>query len=193
MIFYHADTQNFLEVGQHLDLYTSATPISRLYPSGVSAFGERAFMRHTTSNQHAMQFIDIMFDYVRFARFSTKPSRFTSVFASLHLEDSKRWLEEIAKDASGKTGDCFVRSIPGISIYQVECGKAYIADARFLDCGSALQDNQADLAILFSSATAYWQSVQEITEDTAYSYAQSYQKPEVLLVPPVHVLRRVDP
>ncbi len=192
MIFYHADTQKVLEVGQCLDLHKSATPISRIYPSGVSAFGERVFMRHATSDQRAMQFIDIMFDYVRFARFPNKPSRFTSVFASLNLEDSKRWIEEIATDASGRAGDCFARSISSISIYQVECGKAYIADARFLDCGSALQDSQADLAILFSSAIGYWQSVREITEDTAYSCNQAYRKPEVLLVPPVRVLRRVD-
>lgn len=191
-IFYHADTLNILEVGQCLDLYKAATPISYLYVSGSSAFGERAFIRPSNSDQSAMQIIDIMFDYVRFARFPNKPSRFTSVFASLHLEDSRRWIEEIAKGASERTGDCFARNTSGISLYEVECDTAYIADARFLDCGSALQDNQVDLAALFSSAIGYWQSVQEIMEDTAYSYSQSYQKPEILLVPPVRVLRRVD-
>lgn len=192
MIFYHADTQNVLEVGQCLNLYHAPTPINYLYCSGASAFGERAFLTPTNSGQRAMQIIDILFDYVRLARFPFKPSRFTSVFASLHLEDSKRWIEEIAAGVSGKNGDCFAHNTHGTSIYEVECGTAYIADARFLDCGNALRDNQADLAILFSSAIEYWKSVQKITEDTACSYIQSYQKPEFLLVPPVYVLRRVD-
>lgn len=192
MIFYHADTHGLLKAGQFLELYRAKTPICDLYQSGTSSFGERAFMRPFDPAQRTMQIIDIVFDYVRLARFADKPSRFTSVFASLRLEDSKRWIEEIETGVSEKTDGCSVHSTPGISIYEVECDNAYIADARFLDCENALPDSQPVPVILLPFALEYWQSVRKVTEDTAFGYMNSYQKPEFLLVPPVHVLRRVD-
>lgn len=84
MIFYHADTHGLLKAGQFLELYRAKTPICDLYQSGTSSFGERAFMRPFDPAQRTMQIIDIVFDYVRLARFADKPSRYP-LFSHLYV------------------------------------------------------------------------------------------------------------
>lgn len=193
MIVYHADTHCCLQEGQILNLNPALTPIYHLYPNGVSSYADRAFLKPENEAQQAMQIIDTVFDYVRCIHFPDKPSRFTSVFASACLEDSRTWLEEIAGGSVEDTHGCLSTSISGIPIYEVEGSSVYIADARFLDCGNVLQDTPFSLSTLFPFALAYWQSVQLVDIARLGSMRQSYRKPELLLPPPVRVLRRVYP
>lgn len=138
-----------------------------------------------------MQSIDVMFDYVRRLRFPNKPSRFTSVFASASLEDSKSWLERISQDFGKDTCGSSAPSSRGI--YAVESGSLYIADARFLDCGSVLQETPLALSDILPYALAYWDSVREIRNGQMPSVGQNEALTELLLVPPVRVLYRVFP
>ena len=192
MIVYHADTHNLLHEGQCLKLRPARTPIYNLYPGGVSAFGERAFLRPCNTDQQTMQLIDTVFDYVRVLRFPDKPSRFTSVFASLSLEDSRTWRERISRDSQAGTGGSPASSTSGISIYAVECNSIHIADARFLDVGNELPDSPLHLQDILPFALAYWESVQALDKANPYNTEnRSYALPELLLTPPVHVLYRV--
>lgn len=191
MIVYHADTHNLLHEGQCLNLRPARTPIRNLYPDGVSAFGERAFLRPCNTDQQNMQLIDTVFDYVRVLRFPDKPSRFASVFASLSLEDSRAWRARISRDSSSGTGDSPASSTSGISIYAVECDNIHIADARLLDVGRRMPDSPLHLQGILPFALAYWESVQALDIDNPDIGNRGYVLPELLLTPPVHVLYRV--
>ena len=191
MIVYHADTLQQLHDGQILTLRPARTPIRHLYPKGVSSYGERAFLKPENQEQATMQAIDIMFDYVRCLYFPDKPSRFTSVFASASLEDSRAWLERIVQDSD--TGIDDLNAPSNHNIFAVEPSRIYIADARFLDCENVLQGNPPALSNILPFALAYWDSVQEIHTELSDSMRRSYQKPELLLVPPVRVLRQIEP
>lgn len=191
MIVYHADTLGHVCEGQILNLYPAKTPICHLYPAGVSSYGERAFLKPDNSEQASMQAIDVMFDYVRRLLFPEKPSRFTSVFASSSLEESRSWLERISQDfdkgTSGSSGPSSYR------IFAVEPSKSYIADARFLDCGNELPGTQPALSDVLPFALAYWQSVQEIRNGQMPSAGRTYAAPELLLICPVRILHQVWP
>ena len=193
MILYHADTYEQLYEGQTLVAKQGRTPIFHLYPKGVCSYGERAFLKPDNEIQSSMQSADILFDYVRVLRFPDKPSRFTSVFASSCLEESKTWLERISRDFDTKTDGSHAPSTHGIPIYAVECDSVYIADAQYLDFGNALQGSQPSLVNLLPYALAYWESVQRTDTERIGSMLQTYKKPELLLVPPVRVLHRVYP
>lgn len=193
MIVYHADTFGRLREGQMLTLHPARTPIGQLYPCGVSSYGERAFLKPCNPEQATMQAIDILFDYVRCMQFPNKPSRFTSVYASASLEESKAWSERIVRDFDRDTGGLPVPSNCGISIYAVEPSMLYIADAHFLDCGSALRGSQPALSNILPYALEYWRSVREIHNVQMLSAGQNYQKLELLLVPPVRVVEKVYP
>lgn len=106
-------------------------------------------------------------------------------------EDSRTWLERISGDCCINSGGFPAPSNPDIPIYAVEChNNAYIADARFLDCGSAQQGTLPDLLSILHFAEAYFQSFLRIREETNLLDIH-YKKPEILLVPPVYVLHRV--
>lgn len=178
MIFYHADTLGRLAPGKRMELYHAQTPVSALYPSGVSSFGERVFLRAENAVQGSQQWYEMLLDYYRQIKYPHLPSRFTCVFASGCQEDSKAWISRIGADAA---------SCP---VYAVESSIAYIADARFLDCGIAQQDTLPDLLNLLHFAEAYFQSFLRINEETNLRDIR-YQKPEILLVPPVYVLHQI--
>ncbi|MBP3541851.1 MAG: hypothetical protein J6K72_08605 [Clostridia bacterium] len=193
MIVYHVDTHKQLQKGQILLLTPARTPIYHLYPQGVCSYGERTFIKPTTTEQQTMQAIDIFFDYVRCLRFPNKPSRFTSVYASASLEESKTWLQRISGDFDIDSSDSRKPSTYDIPIYAVQCDNVYIADARFLDCESEQRDSQPALSNLLPYALAYWDSVQQIHTAHLDSMVRKYQKPELLLVPPVYVVEQVYP
>lgn len=194
MIVYHADTHRQLQEGQILTLRPARTPIRHLYPQGVSSFGERVFLKPENEAQATMQAIEIMFDYVRQFCFPDKPSRFQSVFASASLEDSKAWRKRISQDSGKDTdGSCVCSNASCPSIYAVQPDKLYIADARFLDCQSAVPVGQPSLSNVLPFALAYWESVQELQTELLDSMRKSYSLPELLLVPPVRVLHRISP
>lgn len=194
MIVYHADTLGELCEGQILSLRHARTPIYHLYPGGVSSFGERVFLKPENETQAKMQAVEIMFDYIRRLRFPDKPSRFESVFASASLEESRAWRKRILQDFGTNTDgsrECDNVFCPGI--FAVQSDRIYIADARYLDCQSALQAGQLALSNVLPFALAYWESVQEIQIELPSSMRQGYVKPELLLECPVRVLRRIEP
>lgn len=214
MILYHINQLSSLQVG---DVITPCFGGSsdqcenllirhaarKLFPDGLANFGARILLPIMSDGALRCQLTEWIFEYVRLSRFDHLPSRFTSLYASMTIQDSVSWISQVEADASK------------LQLLEIETDSAYIADAHLLDQDTASspalsvspalhlqepsqrQDQSWPFpAQLVASALRYWESmvcmpraegVQRRNPDYV-DRIHTFSKPEVLLPLPVRVV-----
>lgn len=168
-LFYTLDRLNMLNSGITINLikYQDIVPAElqihadKMFPNGVSSFGERYFLKNSSDPRLTEPAIELVFEYVRRANFPKNPSRFQSVFG---FESLSQALEFRDKFGGGQG-----------TIWEAESKRYFKADMSLLTLGSS---------ILMCSyfANKYWSG-------------KPGSNPfwEILLIPPVKVLRELYP
>jgi hypothetical protein len=142
--------------------------VDELFPDGVTAHGNGYFLAGGQAATLASPNIELVFEYVRRARFQEAPSRFESVFG---CEDAPS-----AETFQTRWGD------PGASIWEVEFdGEPFEADMTCLTL-------QGSILMASYAAERYWSS-----EENGFAIYGLPTAPfwELLLPPPVKVLAKV--
>jgi len=93
------------------------THVDQLFPDGVTSFGERYLLRSTSGARLTEPNIELLWEYVRRARFPNAPSRFESVFAVDSIEEGDQF-----RTRFGQAG----------SIWSVEANLSFRADMSLL-------------------------------------------------------------
>jgi hypothetical protein len=87
--FYTVDRRQTLHQGFQIELvkYNDINPpelqvhVDEMFPEGVSSHGEFYFLRNSSHHGLANPSIELVFEYVRRAKYPDRPSRFQSIFA----------------------------------------------------------------------------------------------------------------
>jgi hypothetical protein len=167
--YYTVDRLGSLMPGQVIDLkrYDDVRPVELqrhvddLFPLGVSAHGERYFLKNRTDNV-ADPRTELHFEYVRRALFPERPSRFTSVFAATSIEGAKDFRSRFGK--------------PNDSIWQLEADHGFAANMNLL------AGDENTILVRSYCANAYWQGEAGPSPSPFW---------EMLLPSPVRVVRQV--
>jgi len=172
-VFYTVDREKRLTEGCIIQLvrYGDIEPpdlqkhVGTLFPNGLTSHGERYLLR---SNLPPTAFTDskleILFEYVRRAEFPQCPSRYESFFAWEDLPSAARFRL--------RYGD--LNSL----VWEIQADRAFRADMNLLQSGESITS-----LVKSYFAHLYWQGKPGFNEPFW----------ECLLVPPVTVLRRVNP
>lgn len=169
MFFYTLDRANSLSKDHiiMLDIFNDITPrefqdhINILFPEGVSRHGDWHFLNSKASAIGINENIELIFEYVRRAYFSDKPSRFQSFFAFDSKEDT---LEFQSKYGNGLN----------FPIWKVKCENFFKCDMKLLHLKGS------NLAISYN-AHLYWLGKTN-SEDPLWEY---------LLIPPVNIIEKI--
>ena len=167
-LFYTLDRLSMLGSGItiHLVKYQDISPfelqihVDKMFPDGVSSFGERYFLRNSSDPRLTEPAIELIFEYVRRANFPERPSRFQSVFG---FESLNQVIEFRNRFGGGQ----------GV-IWEIESEKYFRADMSLLTLGSSI-------LVCSYFANKYWAG--KPGENPFW---------EILLIPPVKVLKKID-
>jgi hypothetical protein len=165
-----------IDLARHDDLDPPQlqTHVDDLFPAGVSSHGNGYFLSGDQQATGSSANIELIFEFVRRARFPQAPSRFASVFGC-----------ESEADARGFASHP-VWGSAGAKIWEVESEDAFRADMSCLTLGGTILT-----VSLF--AERYWSGL-ENGIDLIFPDPQRAPTPpfwELLLTPPVKVLGRV--
>lgn len=152
---------------RHLDLAPPELQkhVDDLFPAGVTRHGDSYILNGQQPAVGASGNIELLFEYVRRTRFSGAPSRFESLFASPSLQAAREFRADFGH--------------PAANIWEVEtASESFRADMHCLTLGGSL-------LVTSYRAERYWSQLD------AGMGAQPHW--ELLLEPPVRVLKRVDP
>lgn len=178
-VFYHCDRANDLKPNTTLNLYQPTVKDDDLhqfyfdlvFPNGVTRHGDNYFFRtcHAQDpNYVRSRRIELIFEKVRRIRAPNRPSRAMSVFGVLSLEDAEAFLRLVKEPGSERQA----------SVWKVEAEQAFVTNMKLLHAYSSRAWTER-------LAEEYW----------AGSVGPSEFGPplwEVLMVPPVRVLEKVD-
>lgn len=216
MVVYHVDKLRSLIPGKTLfhsqQLSHSDTDRNRrmqimnqFYSNRLSIFGVQA-LDDFPGKLMDFELTELLLDYVRAIRYPDKPSRLTVMFASRSIEEAKQWFLPLA------LRDCEPQLVELETSDQVYAANVLFRDevnsriAALCEEFRVHPENPASegfpsrganlLAVLGSTclvrcmdaALAYWSSLIPVTDS---SLPCLYEREELLLVPPVRVLRRV--
>lgn len=192
MIAYHVDMFGKLRPGMELnrsvqwstsqcsaDLISQAARL--LHPDGVMCFGARFLTQSQTADQRNMQTFDLALELIRALHFPDIPSRLTCLFAARSPSKCLEWIETIRTSSERTCAPC---------VYEVSCERVFAADASALDFSNKPNADFGFPASMLVSALRYWESLYPLGIDGPYR-TFPYLKEELLLVPPVQVLRVV--
>ena len=168
--FYTVDRKETLQQGIEITLqkYNDIKPdylqkhVDMMFPDGVTLHGEQYFLRNTTKGIIITPAIELLLEYVRRAFFQSLPSRFQSLFGFESIDYAKKFRSQYGN--------------PNAPIWKVEVELYFRADMSLLTLANSL---------LFSSYFAY----QYWSGDSSPSNKPFW---EILLVPPVKILRKID-
>lgn len=166
------DRKGSLQVGaklvrtRHTDIQPTSLQahVDDLFPAGVTEHGNGYLLNAKQPAQDVSGAIELIFEYVRRARFPHAPSRFESIFAFESLPEARHFMRVFGSE----TG----------MIWEVEFDTpVFRADMACLSvCGSVLETSWR--------ADRYWSSL-----DNGSGVASLW---ELLLEPPIHVRRIVE-
>lgn len=128
--FYTVDRKGTLFEGQLCSLvkHTDVEPpvlseyVNELFPEGVSSHGERYFLQNQSQVMIVSPMLELLFEQVRRAAFSDRPSRFQSMFALETLTEACRFQSQFG---SG-------------SIYKVNADVVFRGNMNFLNAGNSI-------------------------------------------------------
>jgi len=140
--YYHVDRNRTLKEGQIINLvkYNDVNlselqdHVDFLFPEGVTSHGERYMLKGKPPKGHS-PVIELIFEYVRRAHFSSRPSRFQSVFAFETIAKAVKFKNKYEKSDS--------------LIWEVESDVAFKADMSLLTL-------QVSLLLESYNAHRYW-------------------------------------
>jgi hypothetical protein len=171
--FYHIDRSGQLRQGDVIGLtrYNDIDPedlqhhADSLFPEGVSAHGERYFLKPETHALEVNAIIELVFEYVRRSNYPHRPSRFQSFFGF----DSKDAAINFRKNYGNSIGD----------LWEVECDDAqtFKADMNNLTLASSL-------LVLSYRASCYWEG----RPDPDINKTPIW---EILLQPPISIVKKI--
>lgn len=212
MIVYHADSHRLLSSGMRLELLKSWPEPHGLHilshqialrmglNSGVSMFGARVLQRPENQAQRLGQITELLAEHARLLVNPALPSRFTVVFASRSPESARPWPARIAEGVGDDPSGGHVSSSPGtasasVPVFALDCSSVYIADAQLLNFADTKSCTFEDFpAAIFPRLSLYWRSLVPALpkeSETELPSEPVYEDEELLLVPPVRVLRQV--
>ncbi|AMY21470.1 hypothetical protein [Rhodococcoides fascians] len=169
-LFYTVDRAGMLKPDLILGLerYDDIDPVvlqghlDSLFPNGITKHGEQYLAQGDSTLQLASPAIELIWENVRRARFSSAPSRFQSTFATEGIDSARRFRDEYGQGVG--------------SIWTVEATISFEADMTLLHTGpSALVTSYC--------ADLYWSQRQN---------PQCHPIWESLLTPPVRVIERIE-
>lgn len=139
--------------------------VDELFPEGVTQHGNAYLLNGQQPAFGASGNIELLFEYVRRSRFPDAPSRFESVFGWESIEAAAKFKIDYGTPTAG--------------VWEVETpSNPFRADMHCLTLGGSL--------LVFSyRAARYWSQLD--------SAAEGQPRWELLLRPPVRVIRRVEP
>lgn len=175
--FYHLDRGNLLVEGKTISLakfndISSASPeyteklqnhYNVLFPNGVTQHGN-GYFANEGKFEFTSPFIELLFEYVRRANFSDKPSRAESFFAL----DSPTKIKALASMLHVEIHNC--------TVWEVECETYYTANMRLLSL-------RCSNLVTSYNANEYWSCGTGGDPQPFWEY---------LLVPPVKILSRIN-
>ena len=145
--FYHLDRRSDLAVGDVVDLEPpaealdlegdAADAVSALFPGGLASHGRHYCGLDLYAADDAGLWdvaCELLFEWVRAARFPGRPSRFQSVFGFRARRDAERFVAEHVD--------------PPYTVWRVRADDAFVGDMKLLDVG--------DLARGLEQAERYW-------------------------------------
>jgi len=168
--FYTVDRRGSLQQGQTIELtrFDDIEPpalqehLNMLFPDGVTTHGDNSFVKNDTHFQVSSYTIELVWENVRRAHFPTNPSRFQSVFAVETLDAAQAFRS--------------VFGHPTHKIWIVESQSSFRANMELL--------RTLNTALMTSYlAHLYW------SQQSPVGHPEYW---EILLTPPVHVLRLAD-
>jgi len=188
MFYFHADRANRLESGMIIAKEPYSIMKNESFISTLCPYFKDDFLQHLIAMQkengqglglHAVQYIvqpknlsvtqfllELFFEYVRFLRYSNKPSRFQSLFATEDKATALKFMKQTNSDGQ---------------IFTVEgSGLFFKGDMNWLN------NSEMEPSMQMYRADSYWQGL-KCSEDKSYIPFW-----EVLLELPVKILDKVD-
>jgi hypothetical protein len=156
---------------QDLDPPELQAHVDELFPEGVTQHGDHYFLQGSRLATLASPNIELIYEYVRRANFPGRPSRFEAAFG---CEDQA-------------TAEAFRANpnwgAPGAPIWEVE-----VDEDPFRADMACLTLEGISILVVSYAAHRYWSGLPNVTTLRTTSISPSW---ELLLRPPVRVLRRV--
>ena len=216
MLVYHVDKFAALQPGQILqprwishnaDPVRNARvqPVNKMFDGRLQMFSLQ-IMDNPDGNDPALWWTEIAFDYVRALKYPGLPSRFTVIFAARTVEDAIQWSDTISPSGSGP------RILALKTQREVFAANALFRDQAYNRVSALFAENPVHPFSAFQSpqphpamsASQLLTDVLALAAEYAFLYWDScslasrmkkklYPHEELLLVPPVRVLRQVQP